>query len=110
VSDMAIVQTFSEDISSLFDFEENSLDYVDAPLAGWLTSRDTGERFAFRCLSVLSNRIWHWSLVSASAATVDEAFNLSEADSREWLSILEDRRGDGVILSIAKIAPVEKAL
>lgn len=100
---MSTVNTYHSDISALYDFEEDSLEYFDGPLEGWLVSRDTGERFAFRCLCVVTHRVWHWSLVSASADSVDESFKLSDAGACEWTSILEDRRGEDVILTIAKI-------
>ena len=87
-------ETFN-DISEEFDFDEETLEYCDAPLSGWLRRRRDGARFAFECRPIIWDKLWHWILVPAASKSQDHVRVLSEAAQRKqgtWLSITEDRR------------------
>lgn len=82
------------DITDEFEFDENSMDYLDGPLSGWLRSKSTGAWFAFDCQPIIDGRLWHWTLVPEKERT-DAGCVLEEAANRStgyWLSIVEDRR------------------
>ena len=84
------------DITDNFDFVEETLVYVDAPLEGLLRAK-TGELFAFRCKSIVDGALWHWVLLPVDSAhvTVADAFERARHEpAAAWLSIVEDRRGD----------------
>jgi hypothetical protein len=83
------------DILSLYDFVEEELVYVDAPLEGFLRARDDNRRFAFVCEAIVPARLWHWTLmpVDESHADIEGIFaRATREPPREWLSIVEDRR------------------
>lgn len=88
-----------EDFLSDFEFDEESLVYVDAPLEGWLRHRSTGDWFAFRTVELLGKALVHWCLVPYERP--QERWRLPEIDRvlhehrTEWISVLEDGRGDG---------------
>ena len=101
---MEAMNDFS-DLSEIFDFDEESLDYVDEPLSGWLRSKTTHEWFVFNCQLIIRNLLWHWTLVPAADKTniglaVREA---SRADTGYWLSIVEDLRGPTPLCRAARI-------
>src|SRR5690348_3493741 len=83
------------DLSVVFEFDEQSLDYVDTPLSGRLQNRMTREWFAFDCQPVVHSLLWHWTLVPVTQekdvlCALEEA---SKTTAGHWLSIVEDRRG-----------------
>src|SRR4051812_41608197 len=83
------------DLSEIFEFDANSLDYVDASLSGWLRHRMTGELFVFDCQPIIYNMLWPWTLVAATQKIdiVDALEEACRVDTGHWLSIVEDRRG-----------------
>jgi hypothetical protein len=94
------------DISEHFDFIEDKLVYVDAPLQGLLRAK-TGELFAFRCTAVVRGCLWHWVLlpVASSEAIVDDTFERArQAPPERWVSIVEDRRGGESRVAAAELA------
>lgn len=83
------------DVSEQFEFVEERLVYVDAPVEGVLRSKD-GEFFVFRCRSIIDGYLWHWVLlpVDSPDAPVDETFTAARSTPPgRWVSIVEDRRG-----------------
>jgi hypothetical protein len=78
-----------------FEFVEERLVYVDAPLEGLLRAK-TGELFAFRCDSIIDHTLWHWTIVPAESleTAVADAFLAAQKNPARWLSIVEDRRGE----------------
>ena len=77
-----------------FEFEEETLVYYDAPVAGFLVRKGSGERFAFFCKTILEGRLYHWSLVPAPSGE-DAQDVIRTIDAREclvWASVVEDRR------------------
>jgi hypothetical protein len=83
------------DLTDRFDFEDKTLDYVDGPLSGWVKEKDRTQWFAFERRSIVPGLLWHWTLVPGNrgddaSATLRAAAEASS--SKEWLSILEDRR------------------
>jgi hypothetical protein len=84
-----------KDMSERFDFVEEALVYVDAPLEGLVRHKATGELFAFRCHPVIQHCVWCWVLlpVEGTAAVVASAFEHARAEpSQRWLSAIEDKR------------------
>jgi hypothetical protein len=82
------------DITEQFEFLEERLVYVDAPLEG-LVRRKGGGNFAFRCQAVIPGRLWHWVLVPVDSleTSVEVAFQRAVEDPPpEWCSVVEDRR------------------
>src|SRR5262245_59603887 len=82
------------DVSEIYEFDDESLDYYDGPLSGWLKHRVTGEWFAFDCQPIIHGLLWHWTLVPATK-TGDAGRVLGDArnaSAGSWLSIVEDRR------------------
>lgn len=83
------------DIYEEFRFDEETLEYHDAPLSGWLRRKRDGAWFAFDCQPIILQKLWHWTLVPAASKSPDHVRVLSEAAQRKsgtWLSITEDRR------------------
>jgi len=84
------------DISERFIFEDKSLEYFDAPLSGWMRCRSCSARFAFHCLPVIWERLWHWSLIpdeTNTGSNLREIFSEGVKDPKaSWISIVEDRR------------------
>ena len=83
------------DISDQFEFIEEQLVYVDAPLEGFLRGK-TGDLFAFRCTPIILGCLWHWVLLPVRAVTsVKEVFEIARTNPpKKWVSIVEDRRGE----------------
>lgn len=82
------------DMSEEFEFDEPSLDYVDAPLSGWIRRKADGQWFAFDCQTVVQELVWHWTLVPTTERTdvrqvLEQA---AKAEDGSWLSVIEDRR------------------
>lgn len=80
-----------------FVFLDRQLVYVDAPFEGLVRSLEGDRVFAFRTESIVMNLVWHWVLlpVSSSEVEVAAAFELAETSPpHEWISIVEDRRGE----------------
>lgn len=93
---MDIIERRFGDITEEFEFDEETLDYYDGPLSGWLRSKSTGEWFAFDCQPIINSQLWHWTLIPAQEKT-NAGRVLREAATRSsgyWLSILEDGRGN----------------
>ncbi len=93
MEDISIV--VCSDVSEQFEFDEDRLVYVDAPLEGIVRSRK-GESFAFRCRSIIDGYLWHWVLIPAASvdATTDQVFAAAKSSPpKHWISIVEDRRG-----------------
>lgn len=91
------------DVTDHFEFVEDKLVYVDAPLEGILRSK-TGELFAFRCAPIVLGCLWHWVLLRVNSVedSVADAFERAGKVSPEgWVSIVEDRRGDHPHLFVA---------
>jgi hypothetical protein len=83
------------DILDHYDFEEDTLVYVDAPLAGWMRDKTTGVRYSFECMSIVDGLLWHWALVPDSGDGKSH-FDHGKADGHNtWRSIVEERR-DGL--------------
>jgi hypothetical protein len=51
------------DLAEEFEFDEPSVDYIDAPLSGWLRAKSSDQSFAFDCQIVVPGLVWHWTLV-----------------------------------------------
>jgi hypothetical protein len=81
------------DILENYEFEEETLIYVDAPLAGWMRDRITGVRYAFECINIVEGLLWHWSLVPDNGDGTSYFDSKKIEQYRVWLSIVEDRRG-----------------
>jgi len=93
-----------KDILDEFEFLEEQLVYVDAPIEGFLRALKTGELFAFRCTQIVPGCLWHWVLLPASPShvTVEAVFSaVRVAWPKEWISIVEDRRGEEPQLVVA---------
>ena len=85
-----------QDITQAFSFVDQSLVYMDAPWEGFLRSTTNGDLFAFRVSEIVTDTLWHWTLlpVPTLERTVDEVFTSARAEPpKPWLSIVEDRRG-----------------
>lgn len=81
------------DITQCFEFLEDKLVYVDAPLEGFLRSA-RGDVFAFRCRELASEDAWEWVLVltQGTASTVAEIFRVAKKHApTTWLTIRESR-------------------
>lgn len=91
------------DICEHFEFIEEKLVYMDAPLEGFLRAR-TGELFAFRCAAIVAGCLWHWVLLPVEAVgCVKDVFEAARTlPPKEWVSIVEDRR-DQPRLSAARL-------
>lgn len=91
---MDVERSFS-DLTEIFEFENESLDYIDGPVSGWIREKESGIWYAFECQPIVATLLWHWTLVPArkegEAAIAMTTAAASSAGS--WLSILEDRRG-----------------
>ena len=86
-----------EDMSDEFDFDEETMDYVDGPLSGWLRRKRDSAWFAFDCQPIIQRKLWHWTLVPAPNKSPNVAHVLTEAAKAKsgfWMSIIEDRRLD----------------
>lgn len=75
------------DMTARFSFSEETLEYHDGPLAGWIRDRQSGDWYAFECVVVLAGSVWHWLLrrTSGDGRPTDPA-------TRTWISVIEDRR------------------
>ena len=89
------------DITDHFEFIEESLIYVDAPLEGLLRAK-AGDLFAFRCSPIMRGCLWHWVLIPVEAAgPVKDVFeNARTSPPTEWISIVEDRRDEPRLLAV----------
>jgi len=93
------------DVSEQFEFIEEKLVYVDAPLEGIVRAK-TGGLFAFRCSPIVTGYLWHWVLlpVESAEASIDETFaKVKEAPPDRWISIVEDRRGDQPRVAVGRL-------
>jgi hypothetical protein len=92
---MSDMERFS-DLSELFEFEAESMEYCDGPTEGWVRDRRTKEEFGFVCQPIVPSLLWHWFLVPrVSGEDLPHAFNRAAADrssSGYWISVVEDRR------------------
>ena len=85
------------DISDQFEFLKEQLIYVDAPLEGFVRAKNSGDPFAFRCVPAVRGCLWHWVLVPVHSTKESVARTFEKARTappHQWISILEDRRGD----------------
>lgn len=83
------------DITDGFDILEDELMYYDAPLAGFLRSKTSGNTFAFECIEVLPACTWQWILVPSRHADIkpQDVIEPCLADlTSKWMSIIEDLR------------------
>ena len=95
------------DITEEFEFLEETVTYIDAPLDGFVRNR-SGELFAFQRVTVVADAIWHWALVPARSDTlrVADVFRVArEAKSVDWISGLEDARFEPTKLTLAGSTP-----
>ena len=84
-----------KDVTDLFEFVEETVEYHDGPLQGCVRERATGDLFAFRTFAIVVDRLWHWVMVPC-AKPDDFAVALVGPPVDGWLSIVEDRRqGEG---------------
>jgi len=93
------------DVSEQFEFVDDTLVYVDAPIEGVVRSK-TGELFAFRCSTIVTGILWHWVLVPVASSEVSIAATFDEARKAappEWISIVEDRRGDSARVAMCRL-------
>ncbi len=87
----------TSDFLADYEFDEERLVYVDAPLQGWLKHRTTQEWFAFDVEVLIPHRLWHWRCVPFDRQAEDpvpEVEAVFAGHSGAWLSVLEDARGD----------------
>ena len=86
-----------ETFADAFRFENETLNYYDGPLGGWLRCHRCEQLFAFDCEAILPDHLWHWSLVPVgdqSANPEDVIDSSSKTREGEWISVLEDSRTD----------------
>jgi len=95
-----------------FEFIDETLVYVDAPLEGVVRDK-TGGLFAFRCSAIVHGYLWHWVLlpVASSAASIEDTFEAARAAPPEaWISVVEDRRAGQprvtVVLLDGRVHPI----
>ncbi len=79
-----------KDVTDGFDFAEETLEYVDTPIAGEMILRETGERFNFDCVMIVKDLLWHWTLTPSTQVLPREG--LAKIARENTISILEDRR------------------
>lgn len=94
------------DITSRFEFENDSLEYIDGPVSGWLKEKEGSQWFAFECHPIVVGLAWHWILVPADhiGDAVIPLRNAALPTCKEtWLSIIEDRRYGAPVCRLAKI-------
>ena len=95
-------------MSEEFDFQEEGIDHYDGPLSGWLRRKRDGAWFAYDCQPIISNMLWHWTLIPVPEKTTDVAGVLiaAKAEGGPWVSVVEDRRSTGTsqcrLVTIAK--------
>ena len=98
------------DFSEEFTFDEESLDYVDGPLSGWLRRKNDGAWFAFTCRPIVSERLWHWVLVPNPEARGDPEEVIAAMARKkvgQWLSVVEDRRASAA--SVCRLVSLDCA-
>lgn len=102
---MSVVENWSE-ITDHFQFVEERLVYVDAPLEGLLRAK-TGELFAFRVVMIIDHTLWHWVIVPVDSleTEVADAFLAAQKKPSRWLSVVEDQRGDEQRITAAWMTP-----
>lgn len=101
------------DITSRFEFENDSLEYIDGPVSGWLKEKDGSQWFAFECHPIVLGLAWHWILVPADhlADAVTALRNAAAPSSKvTWLSIIEDRRYGAPVCRLTMIRNVRPRL
>jgi hypothetical protein len=99
------------DMTEVFQFDEQSLDYLDGPLSGWLLGKTDGTWYAFDCQPILPQLVWHWTLVAVAVRT-DVLDVLEQAEKNQagsWFSVVEDRRGPAPSCRLVQIANVKAA-
>jgi len=79
------------DMAELFEFVEAS-EYYDGPIAGVVRCRDCGVLFQYRCVPIIVDVLWHWTLVPRVTDVTDIPMSATEDT---WISIVEDRRIPG---------------
>jgi hypothetical protein len=101
------------DLTNRFEFEDDSLEYVDGSISGWLKEKGGSQWFAFECHPIVPGLAWHWILVPADRVA-DAATSLRNAAGHSskdpWLSIIEDRRNGASICRLAIIRSVRPRL
>lgn len=83
------------DMSEVFRFLEKDLVYVDAPISGFVQAALDGSVFAFQCVTIIDDRLWHWTLLPVAdlSETCDSVFSKAiRSPPATWLSVVEDRR------------------
>src|SRR5439155_14534608 len=83
------------DFGERFIFEDDSLDYYDGPIGGWVRCIQCKERYKFECFPIIVEMLWHWVLQPVKSAA-DENMPLSKMETdkqaMKWISVIEDRR------------------
>ena len=94
------------DVTEMFDLLDEHLIYIDSPIEGFMRLRKTDELFAFRCMTIIRDTLWHWVLLSASSTerNVKDWFeDAKRSVPPYWVSIVEDRRGGEPRLYVATL-------
>jgi hypothetical protein len=101
------------DIANRFLLLEDHLVYVDEPLEGVARSKDSGDLFVFRSLTIIPTLLWHWVLIPVTSTDVDiEQVFLSATTEplARWMSIVEDRHDGhsqvGAVWIVGKKVPM----
>lgn len=77
------------------EFISDHMVYSDAPMLGFVKS--DSRLFAFRCFTLVRDRLWHWILVPVSSMDVSPRSVIDDAIEHPpplWVSIVEDYRTD----------------
>jgi hypothetical protein len=96
------------DMAAEFEFDEEGMEYIDAPVTGLLRRKSDGAWFAFDCQTIIWGKLWHWTLVPLPGKVTDVVSALQDAGRARtgtWLSIVEDRRGSSA--SICRLVEID---
>ncbi|MBA3398072.1 MAG: hypothetical protein H0T89_35935 [Deltaproteobacteria bacterium] len=100
------------DITDRFEFDNDLLVYVDAPLEGVAIELTTSRRFAFSVFAIVPDQLWHWVLVPeqfgflvlrSKPRAPDDMWRTVNFTELEWLSVVEDAREEPSRLSMARL-------
>lgn len=80
-----------------FEGEDETMEWYDGPLCGWLRERASGEWYAFDVQCVVDGALWHWTLIPSPEKGDLETLLLHAATGYDgaWISIVEDHRDRG---------------
>jgi len=86
------------DFGERFIFEDDSLDYYDGPISGWVHCIRCKERYKFHCFPIIADLLWHW-ILQPVRPKADENKPVSETkrdrEAINWINVIEDRRRGG---------------